>query len=577
MAGAINPQMTLRQVVRSFPKAEAVLAPYAAARVGKTWSVQELGAFAHTINVPEKTLLQQLSAATGAPTEPAPIANKAGTSAVATMLTALLISLTLGAGWGVYLLLSISVFASYEAAPGQWVHVHGIEQLWGWVGLTIFAVASYLLHQAAKVHPPAWLGVVLRSAILVGLVLFAVTLVVGPGVLGGWIAVAASSLLLIAALCFTLDMIWSLSGRNLDAGLLFVLVALQWLLVWAAADVTIRWFFRGQPVPSGDARKLLIELPVLGFFTNMIFGFGIRLIPGFLNITKLRHRAFLVALPIYNCGLIAFLAAPPLQRIGLHALLAAWLGIAAAATMLFGALVYITGLHFFRPTQPVRPIHGVDPRGGILIPIAFSWLIISLIMILIERMAIAVNMPLAHPLAGAYRHALTVGFVTTMILAVGHRLAPVFIRQELVTTRAFMLSAVLIVVGCFWRVSCELWTLGGSPLAYRLMGVSGLLELAAIGLFALTIFRTLRASRRHYRPGERITPGTRVKDAVNAYPELQQTLLDLGIDMFAQAAFIAPSMRVGGLALGCSMQPLELAAKLNAAVAHTPARANASV
>jgi hypothetical protein len=233
--------------------------------------------------------------------------------------------------------------------------------------------------------------------------------------------------------------------------------------------------------------------------------------------------------------------------------------------MWFAALIYAAGMRFFRPTPPVRPIHGVDPRGGVLVPIAYAWFLIALAMIVIERLAIGLGMPLAHPFAGAYRHALTVGFVTTMILAVAQRLVPVFVRQELRTPRAFLLTAVLIVVGNAWRVGCELWTLSGSEAAYRLMGVSGPLELAAIALFALTVLRTLGASRLHYQPGAPITPGTRVREALNAYPHLQHTLRGLEIDMLDDAASVAPSMRVGGMAIACLWPPAELAAKLDAA------------
>jgi hypothetical protein len=84
------------------------------------------------------------------------------------------------------------------------------------------------------------------------------------------------------------------------------------------------------------------------------------------------------------------------------------------------------------------------------------------------------------------------------------------------------------------------------------------LELAALILFGLNIAATARNRKRSYSAAEPLTPGTRVQDAVNARPQIQQRLRAVGVRMFDSAPFIAPSMTFGALALASGIQPAEL-------------------
>src|SRR5690606_36081358 len=116
---------------------------------------------------------------------------------------------------------------------------------------------------------------------------------------------------------------------------------------------------------------------------------------------------------------------------------------------------YLVGMNGLR-SKPARAIYGVDVRGHVLIRVAFAWLVIGLAMVLIEQ----ITGPLPHAYGGAWRHALTVGFITTMILGVGQRLVPIIIKQPLASTRLMLISAVLIIVGNAGRVGLELATIG---------------------------------------------------------------------------------------------------------------------
>src|SRR5690606_29252069 len=213
------------------------------------------------------------------------------------------------AGWGVGLLLRIALGGDYAAVPGASVHIHGVAQLWGWMALFIFAVGSHLLRQNTRRPAPRWLDYAASGAVVVGLLLFFAGLSETIRTTLPWLNIVASGLLAAAALCFGVSVTWSLVGRFKKPLLwhLFVLAMLCWLGIWAGSDFLLRARDPGQPVLSDAARGLLILLPVLGFATNAIYGFGIRLIPGLLNLGRLRPSCFAMTLVLHNLGLALLL------------------------------------------------------------------------------------------------------------------------------------------------------------------------------------------------------------------------------------------------------------------------------
>lgn len=543
MAGkrSIAPDSTIRQVA-VWPACAAILERYENARWDNRWSLQELGPFAREHGLNEQDFINELARSAGTTVHPT-IKSRGDSSPVRVIMIALAVGLTLGAGWGVLLLLRIALGVGYEVVSGGSVHVHGVAQLWGWMALFVFAVGTHLLRQNTKKPAPAWLEMIAAGAIVAGLTIFFIGLSEEVRKMAPWVDMAGSGLLGIAAVMFGVSVIWSLRGRGQKPLLwhFFVLVMVGWLWAWAGCDWVLRWRYEGLVVLPDGARGLLIELPVLGFAVNAIYGFGIRLVPGLLNIGKLRPRCFATTLVLHNLGLVLLILP---WRAG---------KIAGAGLMLAGSAVYIAGLDRLR-SKPSRPIFGIDPRGHVLIRVAFFWLVAGLAMILAQQIWPA----LPHAFSGAWRHALTVGFITTMILGVSQRMLPVFIKQPLASNRIMLVSAGLIIVGNAGRVSLELATIGRWTWAFRLMGLTGLLELSALALFAINLVRTVRNRRHLYSADEPIRPDTRVREAINARPKLQQQLSRIGVTMLDDSPFIAPSLTFGAMALAWGKQPQEL-------------------
>jgi hypothetical protein len=94
---------------------------------------------------------------------------------------------------------------------------------------------------------------------------------------------------------------------------------------------------------------------------------------------------------------------------------------------------------------------------------------------------------------GASRHALTVGFAATMVFSIGPRILPHFAGVHAIFSKKLMfLSLLLLQTGCLLRVSSEPFAYEGLlPIAWKLLPISGILELSAVLLFAANITLTL--------------------------------------------------------------------------------------
>jgi len=104
--------------------------------------------------------------------------------------------------------------------------------------------------------------------------------------------------------------------------------------------------------------------------------------------------------------------------------------------------------------------------------------------------SVADAIPFSHAYFGAYRHALTVGFILMMIVGVSLRFVPQFAGLELRKTRPLILSFVLLNAGNILRVSTEIAT-DFVPAAYPIMGISGFIEVVALILWGSELIRNM--------------------------------------------------------------------------------------
>jgi hypothetical protein len=171
-------------------------------------------------------------------------------------------------------------------------------------------------------------------------------------------------------------------------------------------------------------------------------------------------------------------------------LAAAFLGHLQIATLLLliaSILATVSLSVFGRPRKPSKT-QGVSPSFPAFVRGAYVWLLIAA--------ALGVYAALADVhggIWGASRHALTVGFLSTMVFAIGQRVLPAFCGMRLLYSKGFMAASLAILnLGCLLRVSSEVPAYEANlRAAWQILPVSAVTELTAVTLFAINLGITL--------------------------------------------------------------------------------------
>jgi uncharacterized protein involved in response to NO len=136
-----------------------------------------------------------------------------------------------------------------------------------------------------------------------------------------------------------------------------------------------------------------------------------------------------------------------------------------------------------------RPVRNPWPER--FIRMAYGWLLIAAVLNRAYSGRAWAGSPVPHAFVASYHHALTVGFISMMILGMSMRLVPVFIGA--MNRRPGLAAAVfvLITLGNATRVVSEslAYVAGGG--FYLAMGVSGLIEVAGLTVYAVALWRAL--------------------------------------------------------------------------------------
>lgn len=559
--------MTVRQVASDYPGCREVFLRYGEPdrqplRFGH---LEPLGRFARRSGVPLETLLEELARASGVAVDRDGPREKLAHRPF--VVAALVTTLSLGAGWGALLLARIGWQGSFDTVSAADVVAHGEAQLWGFVAVFIMGISlSYLPVVTARPRPKVWQVRLLLLVVLLG--------VVGGFVWSmapsSWSALGPFSglALVLGALGYLCHVLWQLAGKWRTPWGRFMTASALWLVVWAVADLVFRIVARssGPGVYSDQTRSILMGLAIFGFAQNSIYGFGQKLLPGFLRGGSTRRGLFEITWIAHNAGVLVLCLAHLANLNGY-----AWVG---SVSIVMGALLYVVALRgLFRRRQAAsRPEagHGLLPRT---IQVAFGWLLIGLVMLAAGDLADAVRgVAPPHAYLGALRHALTVGFMTTLILGVGQRLIPI-LEHRLLTWPALVVPIfLLIVAGNALRVATELATLVWPP-AFLIMPFSSVLELSALSLFAANLLRTLWPPIDPWRRTGRLTPQTPVADLLAEHPWLEDHLISWGLHYLGRVRAVPNELTLGSLIKGEGFEVGEVVERMNGLMAgHTKDR-----
>lgn len=223
--------------------------------------------------------------------------------------------------------------------------------------------------------------------------------------------------------------------------------------------------------PHGLDQRYLV-LMGWGLLVPVVWGFSARWLPSFLGINQPNERLMRLALALDILGVLSGLA-----------------GWSALATILLatGAVTIGWALQLTRRPHSPAKVLGIHPSFPWFIRMAYGWLIVAGFM-----SVWAAEADRHGGIWGASRHALTVGFAATMVFSIGPRILPHFGEvQALFSKKLMFLSLLLLQTGCTLRVFSEPLAYEGlAAFAWKVLPVSGVLELSAVLLFAINLSLT---------------------------------------------------------------------------------------
>jgi hypothetical protein len=452
-------------------------------------------------------------------------------------------------------LLRIAWAGDFTEAGLHEVNAHGHAQIFGWVGLFVmgFAYQAFPRFKHTDLAHPRLaflsgglmlLGILVRS---IGEPACASLSWLGPVVIGAaWIEVAA-----IVLFVFIILSTWHQSGKPWFFYDGYIAASLAWFLIQAVYDA----FYLAATLSVADRNELLTliatwqgplrEMQIHGFALLMILGVSQRMFHHFYGFPMPSARLSLVVLALLNLAIIGEVKGLFLMRMYGHAWAALWYG---AAWLLAGSIVVLVWNWrlFSRPKETDRSLK--------FLRAAYVWLFISLGMLLLLPLyqfgllawwapeAHAAQLGFSHAYYGAIRHAITVGFVSMMIVGVAAKVVPTLNGVDVRALSSLWLPFVLLNLGCALRVLSQIAT-DFWPAAFPIAGISGCLEVTGLALWGVHLWRIMAGSIHGGRPAdalayqanEPIRANHVVGEVLEQHPQLLAAFLAFGFKPLASS------------------------------------------
>jgi uncharacterized protein involved in response to NO len=386
---------------------------------------------------------------------------------------------------GVWNLMQISGRENVGLISPAWLQAHGHAQVFGWVGSFLLGIGFYsvpkLRGETGSAIRGAWVcwalwttGVAVRWASNV--------------YLWEWrTLVPASGILELVAFLFFFRAVsqhrTEQSGKSgMEPWVLVVLTAtlgfLGALIANMAGSVSVSLHGQNPAFPYRFDQRYLALLG-WGFLVPFVWGFSAKWMRVFLGLKPLREKPLLGTILVNSAGVI-------LALLGLTSI-AVWFFVSSVA-------LSIVAIRIFEPRNQEPKTRGIHNSFPFFVRMAYAWLLAAALL------GVAANFwDNSGGIWGASRHALTVGFISVMVLSVGQRILPAFAGMRLLWSPKLMFGGLLLLtVGCSLRVSCEVIAYQDyADWAWRVLPISALLELGGLTLFAVNILGTFLLQPSH--------------------------------------------------------------------------------
>ena len=404
---------------------------------------------------------------------------------MAFITTGLLFMLFPGTLLGVWNLLQISGRSHGGAIPASWLQAHGHAQVFGWAGSFLLGIGFYsipkLRDRVTGVIRAAWvcwalwtLGVGIRWA----------TTVYGSE----WrVLVPAGGVLEFVAFGIFLAIVSqhkpkASGNKTLEPWVWVVMSATIGFLLSLGANLveSVQVALRGvDPAFPHNFDQRYLALLGWGFLVPFVWGFSTKWVRVFLGLRPARVR-FLFA-------------AVGLDFLGVGCAWSGWFTV-TTSLLLAATAASVLAIRIFEPSEQKPKIRGIHKSFPAFVRMAYGWLLIA------AGLGVGASQwDTSGGFWGASRHALTVGFVGVMILAVGQRILPAFAGMRLLWSPKLMFVGLfLLTLGCTLRVSCEVLAYQGyAAWAWNFLPASALIELTALSVFTVNMLCTFVLQKSH--------------------------------------------------------------------------------
>ncbi len=413
--------------------------------------------------------------------------------------TGLAFMLLPGTFLGVWNLLSISARQASDSVSPAWIQAHGHAQVFGWIGTFILGIGFYSIPKMRRTKGFAlWQGWGCWAMWTAGVLLRWVATVYEWH--WRWLLPASAGLELLAFAIFfkAVSSHRPAEGTNaaqadlgrstqteskpatskpakLETWIFVVIAGSVGLLATLVANLVgcVQVALNAASPAFGHSfdQRFLVLL-AWAFMVPFVWGFSARWLPIFLGLRPACDRGLMAMVAVNTAGVV-------LAMFGAFR--------AAVVLLLCSAVMSLLAVRVAFPAVQPAKIQGVHKSFPVFVRLAYAWLVVAALLGVWAAFS-----QHSDGIWGASRHALTVGFVSTMVFAIGQRVLPAFSGMRLLYSTKLMAAALaLLSLGCFLRVSSEVLAYHGiAQFAWKWLPVSAVIELTAVTLFAVNMVAT---------------------------------------------------------------------------------------
>lgn len=561
----INRNTIIKDLIETHPETLAVFKKYNLVIAGGVRGPNEPIAFfakAHEVNY--DILVQELNEAIakggGEPVEiPALEEDKVYERFVK---TAIILTLTVGVTFGAAVLSYVAVKLDFNSIYYALIQAHGHAQLFGWVGLCIMGFALYIIPRVKNTElKHRNLVSTCYGFIIVGLVL-RIILQSAPISALRFLLLTSAFLEMISVCLFAFIILRTIFASKEKVGIFdkFFQAGIIWLLISIGINcgMIIYLYKHGTYEIPKFVFSPFVHLYLFGFVFMFIFAINVRTVFAFLDIKPVREKAVNITFWVLNASVPIYFVAHLFAHRSPVALRVTQ-GI--VFPIAFALISFIYGLRIFeRSTKELQDVV-MDRSYAKTIRTAYLWLIVTMVILVIIPF-LGQDSDIQRRFHGSLNHAVTVGFITMMIIGYASKMIPTFKGIDMYSLKLSNLTFVLLNTGCFLRVFSQILVgVNEKPLFYAVMGSSGWFEVAAIGIFGYNLWKTMNTTQEVKSPvaGKltEVTKDTKVFDIVEQYPETLQIFLDFGFSQMANPVMRKTMGRVASVEMATKMHNVD--------------------